>query len=162
MVVRFQDKYSYTPINKNQAPSSQFFQNIDSKKYVVEEHDVLTSDGYILKIFRVNLKKEYKNKLNNKSFINQPILMNHGLICSSDSFFLSGESRASGFYFAKHGFDVWLFNQRGNKYSHSHINQDISTKDFYNFSIQESGQFDIPAVYEYIIRINNKKIWYLG
>ena len=49
------------------------------------------------------------------------------------------------------GFDVWLGNFRGNKYSHSHVNKNISDKEFFDFSWQEMGECDLPAIYGYVL-----------
>ena len=39
MLVRYQDKYAFSPINNRQAPSSQFLSQINTKKYNVEEYN---------------------------------------------------------------------------------------------------------------------------
>ena len=64
----------------------------------------------------------------------------------------------------KNGFDVWLGNNRGNKYSRKHINPDITKKEFYDFSFQELGQYDVRAFYNKIhSEIREKKdVIYLG
>jgi hypothetical protein len=44
------------------------------------------------------------------------------------------------------GFDVWLCNNRGNKYSCKHVNLAPSSERFWNFSMDEMARYDIPAV----------------
>ena len=46
------------------------------------------------------------------------------------------------FYFAELGFDVWMGNSRGNKYSKNHRYLDATEKDFWNFSFYELGKYD--------------------
>ena len=49
------------------------------------------------------------------------------------------------------GYDVWCLNARGNKYStHKTLNKVNNAADFYNFTWQHKGQFDIPAAIDYI------------
>ena len=58
-----------------------------SSKYIVEEHNVTTEDGYILTIFRVNLIESEKAKLtsNLKENIGKVVFIQHGLFGSADA-----------------------------------------------------------------------------
>ena len=63
-------------------------------KYPVEEHFVKTDDGYILRMFRIQKKNtEIKAGL-------QPIILQHGLLDSSDTFLINDEDKAPGFMLA--------------------------------------------------------------
>jgi predicted acyl esterase len=41
---------------------------------------------------------------------------------------------APAFVLVEHGYDVWLGNSRGNKYSKGHIDPKLSDKDYWAFS----------------------------
>lgn len=137
----------------------------NSDKYIIEEHNTTTSDGYILRLFRVNLSDKYKQNLpeNLKPNTEKVILIVHGLTDSSDSWFYNGEEASIGFYLVNKGYDVWLGNNRGNKYSHSHIDPNISESDFFTFSWDEMGLYDVPAFYNHVLTTTKKdKLIYFG
>lgn len=64
---------------------------------------------------------------------------------------------AAGFQFAAAGFDVWLANERGNRYGRRHVTLD-SEKDadkFYAFTFIEHGTYDLAAQIDYITKHTN-------
>lgn len=81
--------------------------DIDVRSYRVE-----TEDGYFLKLHRL-VKKGTEHKLRG-----QPILFQHGLGQSSECYVLNRESIAV--QLLEKGYDVWLGNNRGTKYSKMH------------------------------------------
>jgi pimeloyl-ACP methyl ester carboxylesterase len=57
------------------------------------------------------------------------------------------------FFFADAGFDVWMNNSRGNRFSKNHTYLDPETDaDYWNFSFYELGKFDQPAVIDFILQ----------
>lgn len=75
------------------------------------------------------------------------------------------------------GFDVWLANTRGNKYSKDHQDDDAarpqkksarsSSKserhNFWRFSIDHLAKYDVPAVVDYILgRTGRSSLSYVG
>jgi hypothetical protein len=65
---------------------------------------------------------------------------------------------------AQAGHDVWLANSRGNTYSrrHTNLNPDEDSE-FWNFSWEEIGKYDVPAVIDYILEISSyEKVTYIG
>lgn len=56
------------------------------------------------------------------------------------------------FFFAEAGFDVWLNNDRGNIYSrhHKYLDRETDSKEYFDFSFQDLGKYDMPAFIDYI------------
>lgn len=70
---------------------------------------------------------------------------------------------APAFVAARAGYDVWLGNSRGNKYSKKHVKLDPYYHEYWMFDWQQMGDFDIPAVTEYIIqKTGQPKVAYVG
>ena len=123
-----------------------------------EQHSVTTQDGYILTLFRI------PGFLNDTSSApKQPLLMHHGLIDSSDTWVVNSPSLAPGFVMAAKGYDVWLGNSRGNKYSLGHLTLSTSSKAYWAFTWQHFAQYDIPADINFILSMTGfPKLTYMG
>ena len=63
------------------------------------------------------------------------------------------------FAMAEAGYDVWLGNNRGNKYSRKHISvhPDDHHEAFFDFSFETLGMFDVPAMIDYELKITGRK-----
>lgn len=76
------------------------------------------------------------------------------------------ENLFPGYGFAEAGYDVWMGNARGNYYSRNHrsMNPDsILNQNFWRFSWDEIGNYDLPAFVDYILSVTGqKKLHYVG
>ncbi|CAH2007950.1 unnamed protein product [Acanthoscelides obtectus] len=65
---------------------------------------------------------------------------------------ISGPGKALGYILADEGYDVWLGNFRGNRYSrnHTHLNPNWGAK-FWKFDWHEMGVIDLPAMIDYVL-----------
>ena len=133
---------------------------ITSKGFKCETHYTTTEDGYKLKIYRIPGDKNSDKDGNQLP----PVLLQHGIFDSSDGWVCNGEDHSIAFVLAKNNFDVWLANSRGNKYCKEHEKFNSKSYEFWQFSFNEMGLYDIPAVIKYIKEINksNEKIIYFG
>ncbi|XP_063530711.1 lipase 1-like [Cydia strobilella] len=132
-----------------------FIQIASENGYKAEKHEVTTDDGYILTVHRI----PPGSKCNKKT----PLLVVHGLLLSSDCFVVSGPD-APGFVLAHECYDVWFGNVRGNYYSRRHETLDPDRDlEFWKFSVDEMGQFDIPAMIDYVLDTTNAEtLNYIG
>jgi pimeloyl-ACP methyl ester carboxylesterase len=150
-----------------QCDTSEFHVLFDADKHVITEHTTTTDDGYILRMFRIQLSAAERLKLSaaEDSNINKPILMVHAMGGSSDFYFINGQEGSLGFHLVNKGYDVWTGDSRGTKFSKGHTNPDLSDKEFYNFSWQEMGKYDVPAYFRKILENYtdpDQKITYFG
>ncbi|XP_030024911.1 lipase 3-like [Manduca sexta] len=119
--------------------------------YPVETHHVTTKDGYILTLFRIRCGSI-------------PVLLFHGLLLSADDFIIAGPNEGLAYLLAAAGYDVWLANARGTKYSRRHetLNPDKDSK-YWNFTFHEIGVIDTPTIIDYILDVTGySKLIYIG
>lgn len=90
-----------------------------------EEHTVMTEDGYILTMLRVNQESG-----------GPVVLLQHGLMSQADTWISNEPEVAVVFQLARAGYDVWLGNNRGNMYSNKHRDFDLETnpEKFFKYS----------------------------
>eukprot|EP00347_Sterkiella_histriomuscorum_P018552 403345077 len=135
-----------------------FEQIVKENGFQYEEHTVTTKDGYILKIFRIP-GRTTEATTNGKKVA----LLQHGILDSADCWISHRANVAPAFQVVRAGYDVWLGNSRGNKYSHSHRNPSISNKDYWSFSFADMGTGDLPAVITYIKAVTGQdKLAFIG
>ena len=118
--------------------------------YPFQSHKVETSDGYILELNRI------KNS-------GPPVFLMHGLLSSSAEWVLIGPNNSLAYLLADEGYDIWIGNSRGNRYSRAHTRLKPSDPEFWNFSWHEIGVYDLPASIDYILEETKfKKLQYIG
>jgi lysosomal acid lipase/cholesteryl ester hydrolase len=130
----------------------------------VEEHVVLTKDGYLLGIHRIPGPKCEPRPAPGSSTGKPVVYLHHGLLMNSEIWVcLTNPERSVPFVLAELGYDVWLGNNRGNKYSKKSIHHDPNSSKFWNFSIDDFAWHDIPDSIEYILQITRaSSLSYVG
>ena len=85
------------------------------------------------------------------------MLMMHGLISSSECWLLNRRNVSLAYILHDAGFDVWLGNVRGNKYSRRHVSLTPDDKRFWEFSFDEMAKYDVPATVDFVLKATGKK-----
>lgn len=118
--------------------------------YDWEEHIVQTKDGYLLTLHRIPRARGEEWVPGSPP---KPVVyIHHGLMMSSDVFLCTTTAeRSVALRLADAGYDVWLGNNRGNKYSRKHISLGPHDAAFWDFGIDEYALYDIPDSIEYIL-----------
>ncbi|KAJ6257566.1 hypothetical protein Dda_7351 [Drechslerella dactyloides] len=122
--------------------------------YTAEEHIVQTKDGYLLGLHRIpRAKDEEKPKRGEEGRKKRGVVyLHHGLMMDSEVWVCNLEpEKCLPFVLAEQGYDVWLGNNRGNKYSKKNIYTNSQDTSFWNFSIDEFAMHDIPDSISYIL-----------
>jgi len=127
--------------------------------YPVETHEAVTKDGYILTLHRIpHGKKNYTGRKTRPAFYLQ-----HTVLSSSADWVINLPNQSLGFVLADEGFDVWMGNVRGNVYSRKHATRKITSKEFWDFTIDEHSKYDFPAMINYILnKTGQEKLYYVG
>ncbi|CAN8017394.1 unnamed protein product, partial [Ixodes persulcatus] len=127
---------------------------ISSKGYPVEDHNVITKDGYVLAIQRIPRgRSQNANKLPSSK---TPVLFHHGFLGAASDYVINFPHQSLGFILADAGYDVWLGNYRGNTYS-SHVNISRGAREFWDFSADEMASEDLPATIDTVLKITGKE-----
>lgn len=153
--------YSDTPTTTTQKygpdSNSNVTELIRSKGYPCEEHHVLTEDGYILGLFRIPFGRH-------GSHSGRPILLQHGLLDSAETWVINFPNQSLGFILADAGYDVWLGNMRGNRYSRAHVKYNPDHDEaFWDFSWDDMARDDLPSMVYYILNITKEtQLAYIG
>lgn len=82
---------------------------------------------------------------------------------SADAWIMNYPEVAPAFVAARRGYDVWLGNNRGNKYNHEHVSLTTDDKEFWQYSWPELGTKDLRAMFEAVKeRTGQEKLAYVG
>jgi lysosomal acid lipase/cholesteryl ester hydrolase len=136
--------------------------------YPIEEHFVETADGYILGVFRIPHGRNSSSggSSGSSSSANapkMPVLLQHALLDSSFAYVANLPNESLGYILADAGYDVWLPNNRGNKYSTNHTHLDVKSREFWQFTYDDMALSDLPAEFDYILGVTGApQLSYLG
>jgi len=89
-----------------------FEQIVRENGFKFESHPVTTDDGYILNVYRINSNETKPGA--------KAVFLQHGIVDSADCWVMHRPDVAPAFQLVNKGYDVWLGNQRGTKYSMGH------------------------------------------
>lgn len=114
--------------------------------YPYEAIKVVTADGYVLLLERIPRRDARK-----------VVYLQHGVFDSSMGWVSNGVVGSPAFAAFDQGYDVYLGNFRG-LVSREHVNKNISSRDYWRYSINENGIEDIPAMIDKIHEVKTSEL----
>ncbi|KAE8955875.1 hypothetical protein PR002_g31650 [Phytophthora rubi] len=78
------------------------------------------------------------------------VLLQHGIIESSFAWVCNYRNQSLAFVLADAGYDVWIGNSRGNTYSNESTHYTTDDDEFWDFSWEDMGLYDLPAMINYV------------
>lgn len=129
---------------------------IKSLGYKLEEHEVITEDGYKLTLWHLIPSFSIDKK--------KVVYLQPGFLCTAWVFFQL-EKKSLPFVLMENGYDVWIGNNRGTLFSLDHISKDPNdyNGDYWDFSMDENVFYDLPANIDYIRQTTGAdKLIYIG
>jgi lysosomal acid lipase/cholesteryl ester hydrolase len=150
------------------ANASDFTELCELYGYYCEEHIVQTGDGYLLGLHRLGWKSgEEGTRVNggrDGGLKKKVVYMHHGLMMNSEVWVcLTERERCLPFELVERGYDVWLGNNRGNKYSKKSVHTAPTSTAFWNFSMDQFAFHDIPDSIAYILETTHQpSLSYIG
>ncbi|XP_018504875.2 triacylglycerol lipase 2 isoform X2 [Pyrus x bretschneideri] len=121
------------------------------------EPKVTTQDGYILSMQRIPAGKS--GGLSGKRV---PVLLQHGLLMDGITWVLLRPGQSLAFLLADNGYEVWIGNTRGTKYSLGHTSLSPDDPAYWEWSWDELVAYDLPATFQYVRDQTRQKIHYIG
>ncbi|KAI8450600.1 triacylglycerol lipase [Phakopsora pachyrhizi] len=119
--------------------------------YEIVDQEVETSDGYMLRVWKVVLPHRPDQTTSNSRLGGYPVLIQHGLFQSAGSF-ITSEERSLAFWLAEHGgYQVYLGNNRG-LFNMGHRKYERGDPRFWDFNIKELALYDLPALVDHVLK----------
>ncbi|KAI5638663.1 alpha/beta hydrolase fold domain-containing protein [Phthorimaea operculella] len=121
--------------------------------FKLQTFTVTTEDGYVITLYRIPGK-------------GGPILLVHGVLGSAVDWMTVGRENALPYLLADREYDVWIIECRGaTEQSQGHISLTLprDAKQYWDFSWDEIGRYDLPAAIDVILKETGKfELMYVG
>ncbi|NWH40791.1 LIPM Lipase, partial [Chloropsis hardwickii] len=137
-------------------PQSQI---ICHRGYPSEEYEVLTRDGYYIRLNRIPHGREEPENSGAKPVV----FLQHGMFGEGSTWVENLANNSLGFILADSGYDVWLANSRGTSWSRRHQHLSADQVAFWDFSFHEMAMYDLPAAIDFVLqKTGQKQLHYVG
>ncbi|TKY47925.1 Triacylglycerol lipase 2 [Spatholobus suberectus] len=117
---------------------------------------VTTEDGYILSLQRLPAGRS------GKKADKPPVLLQHGLLFDAITWLFNTPDESLGFILADNGYDVWLANVRGTKYSRRHRSLNPNDMAYWDWSWDQLASYDLPTFVQYVYSHTGQQMHYAG
>ncbi|KAJ9152743.1 hypothetical protein P3X46_026275 [Hevea brasiliensis] len=126
--------------------------------YKCNEFQVTTQDGYILGLQRIPEGRSAGGDSANKP----PVLLQHGVLVDGMVWLMNAPEQNLPMILADKGFDVWIANTRGTRFSRRHTYLQPNQSEFWNWPWDDLIAYDLPAVFDYVHNQTGQKLHYVG
>ena len=124
-----------------------------------ESYTLVTDDDYVLSLYRIpGTFSEMQSSVKKPA-----VLMMHCQDCDMMEYVWNDSERANAFILARAGYDVWLGNNRGSRFSSGHLTYSREDKEYWNFYQEQMGTHDVPTFIDFILETTGyETISYVG
>ncbi|KAK1359387.1 Lipase [Heracleum sosnowskyi] len=126
--------------------------------YKCQGYDVVTGDGYILSMSRISQGRNGEGAGSNK----QPVLLQHGIFVDGMSWMQSSANQSLAFILVDNGYDVWISNTRGTRFSRRHRLFDPVDKEFWEWTWDDLATNEVSATTDFVFNQTGQKVHYVG
>jgi lysosomal acid lipase/cholesteryl ester hydrolase len=129
----------------------------------LQTHKTFTQDGYEIILHNCRRRNSSSDDYSHSTHAHgPPVLLVHGLMQDAESF-LCGGSTSLVSHLVNAGYDVWIGNNRGTKYSSNHLKYNRDHQGYWDYCIDDLAAYDVPAMIEYVLQAtNSSQIAYVG
>ncbi|KAG6410168.1 hypothetical protein SASPL_128219 [Salvia splendens] len=126
--------------------------------YKCQEFQVTTDDGYILSVSRIPEGRRGGVAGQKRP----PVLLQHGVLVDGMTWLLNSPEESLAMLLADNGFDVWISNLRGSRFSRTHQTLSSYDPDYWNWTWDELVSHDLPSFIDLIFKQTGQKVHYVG
>ncbi|KAJ6723759.1 LIPASE [Salix koriyanagi] len=121
---------------------------IEPRDYICEEHTVTTEDGYILSLQRIPVGRSGGTRGKRPP--------------DGITWLLLPPDQSLAFLLADNGFDAWIANTRGTRYSRGHVSLSPDDPAYWDWTWDELVAYDLPATFQYVHDQAGQNLHYVG
>ncbi|GAA0154643.1 lipase [Lithospermum erythrorhizon] len=125
--------------------------------YTCQEFEVITDDDYILSVQRIPHGRAGGNGTRGP-----PVLLQHGVLVDGLTWLLNSPEESLAYILADNGYDVWVSNIRGTRFSRRHVTLSPNSRAYWNWSWDDLITHDLPSIINLIFKQTGQKIHYVG
>lgn len=146
------------PLGFGQPPEALCAAAVNSHGYKCQEFEATTDDGYILSVQRIPEGRAGGVGGSDRP----PVLLQHGVLSDGMSWLLNSPDESLPLILADNGFDVWISNTRGTRFSRRHLTLDPAKPEYWNWTWDELAIHDLPTVADLVFNQTAQKTHYVG